>query len=26
VAILEGNGSGGIRLGLWDFAPDTDRK
>ena len=26
VAILEGNTSGGVRLGLWDFAPDADRK
>ena len=26
VAILESNGSGGVRLGLWDFAPDADRK
>jgi RNA polymerase sigma factor (sigma-70 family) len=26
VAILESNGSGGVRLGLWDFALDMDRK
>jgi RNA polymerase sigma factor (sigma-70 family) len=26
VAFLEANGSGGVRLGLWDFAADADRK
>ena len=26
VAILEDNGSGGVRLGLWDFAAEGEKK